>query len=46
VIYYIYQTAIVRNMMGYASAVSVILFVAILAVTLAQRVLIRETSRG
>ncbi|MFO1149453.1 MAG: sugar ABC transporter permease [Alsobacter sp.] len=46
VIYYIYQTAIVRNLLGYASAVSVILFVAILAVTLAQRVLIRETSRG
>jgi multiple sugar transport system permease protein len=46
VIYYIYQTAIVRNLLGYASAVSVLLFVAILAVTLVQRLLIRETVHG
>jgi len=46
VIYYIYQTAIVRNLMGYASAVSVLLFLAILAVTLLQRRLLRETARG
>ena len=46
VIYYIYQAAVVRNMMGYASAVSVLLFVAILTVTLVQRFLIRETSDG
>ena len=46
VIYYIYQTAIVRNMLGYASAVSILLFVAILAVTLGQRLLLRETARG
>ena len=32
--------------MGYASAVSVLLFVAILIVTLVQRYLIRETSDG
>ena len=46
VIYYIYQTAIVRNLMGYASAVSVLLFVAILVVTLLQRWLLKETARG
>ena len=46
VIYYIYQTAIVRNMLGYASAVSILLFVVILAVTLGQRLLLRETARG
>ena len=46
VIYYIYQTAIVRNLMGYASAVSVLLFLAILMVTLLQRWLLRETARG
>ena len=32
-IFHIYQSAIVRNMLGYASAVSVLLFVAILALT-------------
>lgn len=46
VIFFIYQAAVVRNMMGYASAVSVLLFVAILIVTLVQRYLIRETSDG
>jgi multiple sugar transport system permease protein len=46
VIYHIYQTAIVRNMLGYASAVSVLLFAAILALTLVQRLLLRETVRG
>ena len=46
VIYYIYQTAIVCNMLGYASAVSILLFVAILAVTLVQRLLLKEVSRG
>ena len=30
VIYYVYQTAIVRNLFGYASAVSILLFLAIL----------------
>jgi multiple sugar transport system permease protein len=46
VIFYIYQTAIVRNLMGYASAVSILLFLAILLVTLLQRWLLRETARG
>ncbi len=46
VIFHIYQTAIVRNMLGYASAVSVLLFLAVLAVTLLQRLLLREVSHG
>lgn len=46
VIYHIYQTAIVRNMLGYASAVSVLLFAVILVLTLVQRLLFRETARG
>jgi multiple sugar transport system permease protein len=46
VIYHIYQTAIVRNMLGYASAVSVLLFLAILVLTLVQRFLLKETARG
>ena len=32
--------------MGYASAVSVLLFLAILVVTLLQRCVLRETARG
>jgi ABC-type sugar transport system permease subunit len=32
--------------MGYASAVSILLFLAILLVTLLQRWLLRETARG
>jgi multiple sugar transport system permease protein len=46
VIHYIYQSAIIRHAMGYASAVSILLFAAILAVTLIQRYLIRERGRG
>jgi multiple sugar transport system permease protein len=46
VIKHIYDTAIVRNILGYASAVSVLLFLAILIVTLVQRALLRETARG
>lgn len=46
VIHYIYQTAVVRNAMGYASAVSILLFVVILMVTLVQRYAIRERGRG
>ena len=46
VIHYIYQTAVVRNAMGYASAVSIMLFVVILALTLIQRFVIRERGRG
>lgn len=41
-IHYIYTTAIVQQLFGYASAVSMMLFVLILAVTAAQRFLIRE----
>jgi multiple sugar transport system permease protein len=45
-IHYIYQTAVVRNAMGYASAVSILLFVMILALTLIQRFVIRERGHG
>ena len=41
-IYYIYTMAIVRNLFGYASAIAMLLFVVILAVTLAQRLLLKE----
>lgn len=41
-ILYIYQTAITRNLYGYASALSVVLFVMILAITLVQRTIFRE----
>lgn len=46
VIHYIYQSAVVRQMLGYASAVSILLFLAIMAVTVLQRFLLRETARG
>ena len=46
VIKHIYDTAITRNILGYASAISVLLFLAILAVTLLQRLFIREVARG
>jgi multiple sugar transport system permease protein len=46
VIVHIYQTAIVRNLLGYASAISVLLFLAILVVTLAQRLVLREQAGG
>src|SRR5205085_399848 len=41
VIYYIYTTAIFRQLFGYASAVSMLLFVMILLITLAHRLVIR-----
>jgi len=41
-IHYIYNLAIVRNLFGYASAVALLLFALILAVTIAQRILLRE----
>ena len=41
-IHYIYNLAIVRNLFGYASAVAMMLFVLILAVTLVQRLLLKE----
>lgn len=46
VIKHVYDTAITRNILGYASAISVLLFLAILAVTLLQRLFIREVARG
>jgi multiple sugar transport system permease protein len=42
VIYYIYTTAINRQLFGYASTVSMLLFVMILVITLVHRLLIRE----
>ena len=41
-IHYIYNLAIVRNLFGYASAVALLLFVLILAITLVQRFVLRE----
>lgn len=41
-IHYIYNLAIVRNLFGYASAVALLLFALILAVTVLQRLLLRE----
>jgi multiple sugar transport system permease protein len=41
-IVYIYQTAITRNLYGYASALSVLLFLVILGLTLIQRAIFRE----
>ena len=41
-IHYIYSMAIVQNLFGYASAIAILLFVLILAVTFAQRFLLKE----
>jgi multiple sugar transport system permease protein len=41
-IHYIYSLAIVRNLFGYAAAVSLLLFFLILAITVVQRFLLRE----
>jgi multiple sugar transport system permease protein len=46
VIYYIYKTAVQQQRMGFASAVSILLFIAILVVTVMQRFALRETARG
>lgn len=46
VIHYIYTTAIVRHAMGYASAISILLFLMILVITVIQRFVIRERVRG
>lgn len=46
VITHIYQTALVQNLMGYASAISMLLFAAILIVTVIQRRLFREVRHG
>lgn len=41
-IYYVYQTAIVRNLFGYASAIAILLFIGILALTFLQRFILSE----
>jgi multiple sugar transport system permease protein len=41
-IYYIYNTAIVRSLFGYSSAIGLLLFALILVVTAVQRFVIRE----
>ena len=41
-IHYIYNMAIVRNLFGYASAIAMLLFALIVAITFAQRFLVRE----
>lgn len=41
-IHYIYSIAIVRNLFGYASAIAILLFLLILAITFAQRFLLKE----
>ncbi|HEY4161933.1 MAG TPA: sugar ABC transporter permease [Dongiaceae bacterium] len=41
-IYHIYNTAIVRNLFGYSSAIGLLLFILILIVTAAQRFALRE----
>jgi multiple sugar transport system permease protein len=46
VIHHIYTTAIVYNAMGYASAISILLFVTILLLTIIQRFIVRERVRG
>jgi multiple sugar transport system permease protein len=43
--YYVYSMAIVRNLFGYASAIAMMLFVVILAVTLVQRLVLKERAR-
>lgn len=46
VIYYVYQIGVVQFLLGLASAVSTLLFIAILVVTVIQRFVLRETSGG
>jgi len=41
-IHYIYTIAIVQNLFGYASAIAILLFILILAVTLVQRFVLKE----
>jgi multiple sugar transport system permease protein len=41
-IHYIYSMAIVQNLFGYASAIAILLFALILAVTIAQRFVLKE----
>ena len=46
VIYYIYKTAVQQQRLGFASALSILLFVAILLLTLLQRFVLKEMARG
>ena len=46
VIYYVYQMGVVQFLLGLASAVSTLLFLAILVVTAIQRFVLRETAFG
>jgi multiple sugar transport system permease protein len=46
VIYYIYKTAVQQQRLGFASAVSILLFIAILVLTVLQRFVLKETARG
>jgi multiple sugar transport system permease protein len=46
VIYYIYKTAVQQQRLGFASALSILLFLAILVLTVVQRFALRETARG
>lgn len=46
IIHYVYQTAIRQNRLGYAAAVSILLFLMVAAITILQRTLLRERSRG
>ncbi|MFO1075276.1 MAG: sugar ABC transporter permease [Geminicoccaceae bacterium] len=46
VIHYVYQAAIVQYRLGYASAVSMLLFALILGLTILQRLVLRERLRG
>jgi multiple sugar transport system permease protein len=45
VIHYIYQTAVVRHLMGYSSAVSMLLLALILILTVLQRQILRERGK-
>jgi ABC-type sugar transport system permease subunit len=46
VIYYIYKTAVQQQRLGFASALSVLLFLAIMVLTVVQRFILKETARG
>lgn len=46
VIYYVYKTAVQQQRLGFASALSVLLFLAIMALTIVQRFVLKETARG
>lgn len=45
-VHYIYQVSVVQYKLGYGAAISVLLFLLILLVTAAQRLLLRERARG